>query len=449
MTDLSSVLPTTAPVAPAPVTGAAATASDGTTRQFQQTLGAFLDAQGAASDAPPLPPANDDGLALAADGKDLPPRPDDDNADPAASESWLAALLAPPPAASGDPVVSHKVAATPAIAISSTHGMPLPASPPSHAAIAQSGTDSTEAVAPPARPAFARLRAAADLDTHLENPSAQVITASTIAQTAGSQASGFGTIAQPTVASLVASALARATAPAPVANDTIRAAVSRSADDGATAVPIALARIDPASRGIEVNAVPQPAGQIFAAAIATASAWRARTTQTPDRDTLDGVTTLATTPTAVQERAIVHAAGDAQGSALDLTRDAGLQRMIDRIETLRDDADASDTRIRLVPDALGSVDIAVRQEGDRVHVHFTAEEATTRTLIADAQPRLSELAAARGVRIGETSIAAGSGNPGGNAAPQPQAGSAPQQSRRSAAVALADDTPSITDSRLA
>ena len=56
-------------------------------------------------------------------------------------------------------------------------------------------------------------------------------------------------------------------------------------------------------------------------------------------------------------------------------------------------------------------------EGDRVHVRFTAEHEATRALIADAQPRLSELAAARGVRIGDTSVSTGSG---GGSTPHPQ-----------------------------
>ena len=63
--------------------------------------------------------------------------------------------------------------------------------------------------------------------------------------------------------------------------------------------------------------------------------------------------------------------------------------MIAHIETLRDNADAGDTRIRLIPDALGTIDVAVKRDHDTLHVQFTAEQATTRTLIQDAQPRLA------------------------------------------------------------
>ena len=58
---------------------------------------------------------------------------------------------------------------------------------------------------------------------------------------------------------------------------------------------------------------------------------------------------------------MVQAASGTAQTALDLTADTGLQHMIDRIETLRDAADATDTRVRLIPDALGSIDVAVRQ----------------------------------------------------------------------------------------
>jgi flagellar hook-length control protein FliK len=126
----------------------------------------------------------------------------------------------------------------------------------------------------------------------------------------------------------------------------------------------------------------------------------------------DPVVQPMTLTTEVALRNVVQPTGEAQHVPLDLRGDTGLQKMIDHIETLRDEADANDTRIRLVPDALGTVDVAVRREGDAVHVHFAAENAATRTLLTEAQPRLAELAEQRGVRIGGTSVDAGSG--GGN-----------------------------------
>lgn len=133
---------------------------------------------------------------------------------------------------------------------------------------------------------------------------------------------------------------------------------------------------------------------------------------------------------------------------LDLTRDPGLHRMIDRIEQLRDSADVRETRIRLIPDALGPVDIAVRREGagDGVQVHFTAAEATTRQLLAEAQHRLTELADARGVRI-ERAIIDGGAAGDGQSRPQPQRTDTSQP--RAPARAGREAEPETTDQRIA
>jgi flagellar hook-length control protein FliK len=216
---------------------------------------------------------------------------------------------------------------------------------------------------------------------------------------------------------------------------------------------------------IAVSTTPQPAGQVFAAALASATTWRDRpaaertdpATPTPQLGFTTTVDLGSTTP--------VQPTGTAQRAPLDLTQDSGVQRMIDHIEVLRDDADSRDTRIRLVPDALGSVGIAVRQVGERIHVSFTAEHEATRALIADAQPRLTELAAERGVRIAGSTVATDA-NPGSSQSPaqgqgQPQSQSqpqsqnpsqsrpnAPQQPPRAAARAQRD-TETPEDQRLA
>lgn len=96
------------------------------------------------------------------------------------------------------------------------------------------------------------------------------------------------------------------------------------------------------------------------------------------------------------------------------------EAMVARIEHLRDVANETSTRIRLHPDALGAVDVAVRREGEGVHVHFTAAEPATTRLLADAQPRLTELAEARGLKLstaGETG--ANMAGQGGNDRRQP------------------------------
>jgi len=116
------------------------------------------------------------------------------------------------------------------------------------------------------------------------------------------------------------------------------------------------------------------------------------------------------------------AAAAAAAPAIDMTRPHWPAAMVDRIERLREAADAGDTRIRLMPDALGSVEVAVRQVGDAVHVRFTAAEPETRQLIADAQGQLARAAEERGVRLGQTEVSggsAGSSSGGGGRQPDP------------------------------
>ena len=242
--------------------------------------------------------------------------------------------------------------------------------------------------------------------------------------------STFATLAASTVAlstgTIPSDPAATATlVPSPTATT---AAVTPDAPGRADAVPVRLEH----SSGpvIAISTTPQPAGQVFAAALASATTWR-------DRPAAERTDPTAPTPplgftTAVDlgSTTSVQPTGTAQRAPLDLTQDSGVQRMIDHIEVLRDDADSRDTRIRLVPDALGSVGVAVRQVGERIHVSFTAEHEATRALIADAQPRLTELAAERGVRIAGTSVATDA-NPGSSQSPaqgqgQPQSQSQPQ-----------------------
>jgi Meckel syndrome type 1 protein len=106
-------------------------------------------------------------------------------------------------------------------------------------------------------------------------------------------------------------------------------------------------------------------------------------------------------------------------------------------------------RIRVIPDALGTIDVALRRDGDSVQVQLTAEQPQTRALLADAQPRLTEMAEARGLKLQHAP--AGTGTGGGSATAQgdrqqqqqPQRGAplpaAPVSARR-AGPAEADDT---------
>ena len=140
----------------------------------------------------------------------------------------------------------------------------------------------------------------------------------------------------------------------------------------------------------------------------------------------------------------------AQPAPVDTTRPHWPETMIARIDDLRDAANApgsaADTRIRLHPDALGAVDVALRRESDEVHVHFTAAEPATARLLADAQPRLTELAEARGLRLTQAGV---DGNGQGDRR-QPAPHAQPQLARtpRPASSTPADD-PAAGEDRLA
>jgi flagellar hook-length control protein FliK len=157
-----------------------------------------------------------------------------------------------------------------------------------------------------------------------------------------------------------------------------------------------------------------------------------------------GATFAPTAPDAASAPAIA-APGDLQQAMLDTRRHEWMGSMIDRIEAMRDASAIGDTRIRLSPAALGQVDISIRQEGDRVHVHFAAETQAGRQLLTDAQPRLAELAEARGVKLGQTSVDSGTSGSG-----QQQSAATPGQPvpLRPAGAVAAEAAPD-TDQRIA
>lgn len=403
MIDLSPALPPLAPPAPPPlVAGDGAVASGAT---FARTLGAFLDAKDATLEPQAAIPLISERQAAADPGKDLPVAASDesDPADRAAQNPWLAALPLPVSLPAAVTVATPDgVASTPVIAQSAP---PAPVAAPE---TAPRETPPVQESAPPQPPAASQAP-----------PTPQVLPTKLLDALAPSLRPTAGVIASKPIADAQ-----RLTPDAPVA----------------TPAPVGTP-----AQVIAVSTLPQPAGQVFASARAIAGSWRERA-RGETRDQLDIPTSFATAaPIDLRERAVVQAAAQTANPALDLTADSGLQRMIDRIETLRDAADAGDTRVRLIPDALGSIDVSVRQEGERVHVHFTAEQDATRALIAEAQPRLTELAAARGVRIGDTSVSTGTG--GGGAAPHSQQPAAPPRAPASAAPDAA--TLSTTEHRLA
>lgn len=186
-------------------------------------------------------------------------------------------------------------------------------------------------------------------------------------------------------------------------------------------------------------AVTQTAAQTFAAAISAAYDSPAA----PAPRAADPVTVSNQTAAAEQLRTAVQALSGTEQAPLDLSRDDWAGKMVDRIAALRDAAEAADTRIRLAPENLGSVDVSIRRDGDRLHVHFAAENPATRQLLAEAAPRLAELADARGVKLGQTSVDAGSGGQQGTP-DQPQA----NRSARPASVA-AQTSETDRDARVA
>lgn len=164
-----------------------------------------------------------------------------------------------------------------------------------------------------------------------------------------------------------------------------------------------------------------PAAQMFAAAIQRAVRADRRPAEPALAAPLLGDAAPLVMPT-------VAAAENSRHAALDMARATWPGAMIERIERLRDAADAADTSIRLVPDRLGAIDVSLRRDGDTVAVQFTAQAAETRQLLVDAQPRLSEMAEAKGLRL---SLHAGDGGTAGGQS-QSHAQSQPQQQRAAA-----------------
>ncbi|MDQ0248483.1 flagellar hook-length control protein FliK [Sphingomonas kyeonggiensis] len=195
---------------------------------------------------------------------------------------------------------------------------------------------------------------------------------------------------------------------------------------------------------------PSVADQIFAAFDRPAT--RAVATSTSSDPQID-LSTLAAPATGAQSATAVAATGQGQDVALDMRHQEWTSKMIDRIETLQGAGPARETRLSLMPEALGKVDIAIRQDDSgSIHVQFNTDTQSARQLIADAQPKLAEIAQERGIRLGSTSVesnatgtGAGNANPQMNqgqrqdAAPNRHQPSAPPGARREAQTSTQDD----------
>ena len=212
----------------------------------------------------------------------------------------------------------------------------------------------------------------------------------------------------------------------------------QSAPPPAVPLPLAVSATPPAI-------VVGPALQVFGAAI-SAAARRERGEEAADLPTSLGAVAPLAAP-------VAGAVAPSSQPTLDMRQERWPQAMIAHIEKLRDTADAGDTRIRLIPDALGTIDVAVTRDRGTLHVQFAAEQATTRTLIQDAQPRLAALAEERGLRLGQTVVDAGAASA---TSQQPQQSQQQRQPQRDAALPAAprvthsnDDQDPADDGRLA
>ena len=178
-----------------------------------------------------------------------------------------------------------------------------------------------------------------------------------------------------------------------------------------------------------------PAAQVFAAAVA-APLVEPFDTATPADPASPEIQLLRSVEL---QRTTVQATAQADQAPLDLSRDDWTGKMIERIAALRDGVEAADTRIRLAPENLGTVDVSIRRDGDRLQVHFTAENPATRQLLADAAPRLAELAEARGLKLGQSSVDGGSSGERGQPQHQPNQSTPARPTSARAATGPASD----------
>ncbi|MBN2973832.1 flagellar hook-length control protein FliK [Roseomonas aeriglobus] len=234
--------------------------------------------------------------------------------------------------------------------------------------------------------------------------------------------------------------------------DVITESVRPVAPANVTTVPLPAAAPTPLPSDV------MPAAQAFAQAM-FAAPQVAKDVEDADSDALPvslmsgaGPATATATPSvAVPATAAAHA------NTLDMSRGEWLMSMIDRIETLRDESGAiGETRLTLSPDALGTVDIAVRRdESGQYQVRISADTAQARTMLADAAPRLNDMAEARGLKLSHAGVETGTGtgtNPGfadSNRRDAQQAAPTPRRPASAATDSGATSDPANQDTRIA
>lgn len=181
---------------------------------------------------------------------------------------------------------------------------------------------------------------------------------------------------------------------------------------------------DPAPRDIVMTAGDRPVPGVRDAAVsaapivAAASSPAERTAAQPvasDSPQAPAPVAVAAAPIGIAAAPAVEAprAPSPQTPVLDTGRAEWLDTLVDRIEEARSTGPVRVTHMKLLPDALGALDVRIRLEGERVHVTFTTDSPEARAIIADAAPKLAEMAEARGVRLGQTQVDLGAGAGGG------------------------------------
>lgn len=379
----------------------------------------------------------------------------------------LSAVDAAPPGVASAPASPARLAEPPAtmapgtVPAAVTIQAPIPApdagSPFGAAEAAAAPVETTVPGAPPAglplQPATPRAETAASpISPQPTLPAATPQTAAAPAvqaQRPPAERAPAAPAAAPVMVPAVAPAAAAPTAPRyamaqPAAQPAAR---SDAAAPGNAAAQVALA-----SQRQAVAPAPgltAPAAQVFAAAMRAA----VRDERADDRAITPSLAAPLTISglAGVQQVLAAATGGSGNGAPLDMRQESWPQAMIAHIERLRDAADAADTSIRVVPDALGSIDVSVRRSGDTVHVQFAAEQAATRQLLHDAQPKLAEFAEARGMRLGSTNIDPGNAGAGSGTGAD---GARQFAARRNAApapakAASADDVPAADTDRIA
>lgn len=146
-----------------------------------------------------------------------------------------------------------------------------------------------------------------------------------------------------------------------------------------------------------VAAAASPAATTMTAADLIPAALRPRTAAAP-------VVTVADPASVGLSAPLATASPAAEPAPIDTHAAEWIEGMIEQIEVLRDaraDGASATTRIRLSPDALGAVEIVLVGEGEAIEVRINADTAAARTLLAEAAPRLADMAEARGLKLAQ------------------------------------------------